>query len=76
MQRGKWADYAGSFFAILAVCIPGLVMGPVLVVLFAIRLHWFPVALWESPMHAVLPMIALGLYFAGRIARLIAAKEC
>jgi oligopeptide transport system permease protein len=71
VQRGKWGDYAGSLFAILAVCIPGLVMGPVLVVLFAIRLRWFPVALWESPLHAVLPMIALGLYFAGRIARLM-----
>jgi oligopeptide transport system permease protein len=71
VQRGKWADYAGSFFAILAVCIPGLVMGPLLVVFFAIHFRWFPVALWTSPMHAVLPMIALGLYFAGRIARLM-----
>jgi oligopeptide transport system permease protein len=60
----------GSFLAILAICIPGVVMGPVLVVTFAIHFRWFPVALWESPMHAVLPMIALGLYFAGRIARL------
>jgi oligopeptide transport system permease protein len=71
VQRGKWVDYAGSFFAILAVCIPGLVMGPILIVFFAIHFRWFPVALWESPMHAVLPMIALGLYFAGRIARLM-----
>ncbi len=71
VQRGKWEDYLGSFLAILAVCIPGLVMGPVLVVLFAMHFQWFPVALWETPWHAVLPMIALGLYFAGRIARLM-----
>jgi oligopeptide transport system permease protein len=71
VERGKWMDYAGSFFAILAVCIPGLVIGPLLVVVFAIHLRWFPVALWETPWHAVLPMIALGLYFAGRIARLM-----
>jgi oligopeptide transport system permease protein len=71
VQRGKWGDYVGSFLAILAVCIPGLVLGPLLVVLFAIHFQWFPVALWESPWHAVLPMIALGLYFAGRIARLM-----
>jgi oligopeptide transport system permease protein len=71
VQRGKWGDYLGSFLAILAVCIPGLVIGPILIVIFAIYLRWFPVALWESPMHAVLPMIALGLYFAGRIARLM-----
>jgi oligopeptide transport system permease protein len=71
VQRGKWVDYAGSFFAILAICIPGLVMGPLLIVVFAIHFRWFPVALWESPWHAVLPITALGLYFAGRIARLM-----
>ena len=60
-EKGKWEDHLGSFLAILAVCVPGLVMGPVLVVTFAIHYHWFPVACRESPMHAVLPMIALGL---------------
>lgn len=71
VKRGQWEDYAGSLAAILAVCIPGLVIGPLLIVVFAIHFRWFPVALWGSPMHAVLPMIALGLYFAGRIARLM-----
>jgi oligopeptide transport system permease protein len=71
VKRGKWEDYAGSLLAMLAVCIPGLVIGPLLLVIFAIHFRWFPVALWESPMHAVLPMIALGLYFAGQVARLM-----
>src|SRR4051794_7867276 len=46
VKRGKWEDYAGSLLAILAICVPGVVMGPVLVVVFAIHYHWFPVALW------------------------------
>lgn len=71
VKKGKWEDYLGSFLAILSICIPGLVMGPILVVTLAVHYRWFPVALWESPMHAVLPMVALGLYFAGRIARLM-----
>jgi oligopeptide transport system permease protein len=71
VKRGKWEDYAGSLLAVLAVCIPGLVIGPLLLVTFAIHFRWFPVALWESPMHAVLPMIALGLYFVGKVARLM-----
>jgi oligopeptide transport system permease protein len=71
VKRGRWEDYLGSFVAILTVCVPGLLVGPILVVLFAIHFRWFPVALWESPWHAVLPMSALGLYFAGRIARLM-----
>jgi len=30
----------------------------------------FPVGLWETPWHMVLPPIALGIFFAGKIARL------
>src|SRR6185295_19125834 len=69
-RRGQWPDYAGSFFAVLIVCVPGLVIAPLLVMAFAIKLRVLPVALWESPLHAVLPTIPLGLYFAGKIARL------
>lgn len=71
VNRGKWEDYAGSFLAILVICIPGLVIGPMLIMWFAIKLRVFPVALWGSPMHVILPMLTLGLYFSGRIARLM-----
>jgi oligopeptide transport system permease protein len=71
MRRGSWADYAGSLFAILMVCIPGFVMAPLLVMLFAVKWRLLPVALWGSPWHAILPMVALGLFFSGRIARLM-----
>jgi oligopeptide transport system permease protein len=71
VNKGNWRDYAGSFLALLVICIPGLVIGPILIMFFAIKLRWFPVALWNSPMHAILPMLTLGLYFSGRIARLM-----
>jgi oligopeptide transport system permease protein len=70
VRRGRWQDHVGSFFALLAVCIPGFVIAPLLVLAFTIKWQLLPVALWESPAHAVLPMIALGLYFAGKVARL------
>lgn len=71
VRRGKWEDYAGSFFALLAVCVPGFVIAPLLVMFFAIKWQLLPVALWESPLHAILPTIALGLFFSGKIARLM-----
>jgi oligopeptide transport system permease protein len=71
VHRGHWQDYAGSLFAVLMICIPGFVIAPLLVVLFAIKWRLFPVALWGSPMHAILPVTSLGLYFSGRIARLL-----
>jgi len=70
VRRGQWHDYLGSFLALLAVCIPGFVIAPLLVLGFAMKWKLLPVALWASPLHAVLPTIALGLYFAGKVARL------
>lgn len=71
MRRGQWGDYIGSFFALLAFCIPALVVGPLLIMAFAIKWRIFPAGLWGTPWHAVLPTVALGLYFAGRISRLM-----
>jgi oligopeptide transport system permease protein len=71
VNKGNWGDYIGSFLALLVICIPALVIGPILIMVFAIKLKLFPVALWGSPWHAVLPTLTLGLYFSGRIARLM-----
>jgi oligopeptide transport system permease protein len=69
-RRGRWGDFAGSFLAVLAVCIPGFVVAPLLILTISIKLRWLPVGLWETPWHMILPFIALGLFFAGKIARL------
>lgn len=71
VKKGGIVDYGGSFFALLAICIPGFVVGPLLVLVFSINMGWFPVGMWETPLHAVLPTLALGLYFGGKVARLM-----
>ena len=70
-RRGHWEDYAGSFLALLAVCVPSFVIAPVLILAFAIKWKLLPVALWATPWHMVLPPIALGLYFAGKTSRIL-----
>jgi oligopeptide transport system permease protein len=70
VKRGRWEDYAGSLFAVTMVCVPGFVLAPLLVMIFALRWRLLPVALWGSPLQVILPVAALGLYFSGRIARL------
>lgn len=70
-RRGQWGDYAGSLAALVAVCVPGLVIAPLLAMFFALKWRLLPVGLWESPRHVILPVIALGLYFAGKVARLL-----
>jgi oligopeptide transport system permease protein len=53
------------------VCVPAFVLGPVLIILFAVKLQLFPVGLWESSLHILLPAITLGLFFGGKVARLM-----
>ena len=70
-RRGRWEDYAGSFLALLSVCVPSFVIAPFLILIFAMKLRWLPVALWDSPWHMILPTIALGSFFIGKVARLM-----
>jgi len=71
VHRGKWQDYLGSFLALLAVCVPALVIAPIFIIIFAIKLRLLPVGLWTGPWHMILPVAALGLYFSGKVARLL-----
>jgi oligopeptide transport system permease protein len=71
VRRGHWHEWFGSFLAIILVCIPALVVAPLLVMVFGIKLGLLPVALWDSPLHVILPTAALGLFFSGRVARLL-----
>jgi oligopeptide transport system permease protein len=69
-RRGRWEDYLGNTFAIFVVCVPALVVAPLLILIFSIKFKLLPIALWTSPLNAILPMVALGLGFSGRVARL------
>lgn len=71
VRRGSWADWGGSFLALVFICVPSFVIGPLLILVLALQWGWFPVGLWGTPWHAVLPMVALGVYFGGRVARLM-----
>lgn len=70
-RRGGFGDYATSLIALSGVCVPAFVVGPLLVMEFAVRKRVFPVALLESPIHLILPTVTLGLYFSGRVSRLL-----
>lgn len=70
-RRGHWQDHVGSLLAVLMVCVPAFVVAPLLIMLLGIKWRLLPVALWSSPKHAILPAVALGLYFSGRVARLL-----
>jgi oligopeptide transport system permease protein len=70
-HHGRWPEFGLNFMSLLAVSVPGFVVGPVLAVFLAVKWRLLPVALWESPWHTILPTLTLALFFAGKIARLM-----
>ena len=70
VTRNTWIDYVCSSFAMVGICIPTFVMGPLLILLFAIRLGWFNASGWYGPIDRVLPSVTLGMVYAAYVARL------
>jgi oligopeptide transport system permease protein len=70
VKRNTWIDYTASTMAMTGICVPTFVMGPLLVLFFAIKLGWFNASGWYSPIDRVLPSLTLGLVYAAYIARL------
>lgn len=70
VRRNTWIDYLCSSVAMTGICVPTFVMGPLLVLAFAIHLRWFNASGWYSPIDRVLPCLTLGSVYAAYIARL------
>jgi oligopeptide transport system permease protein len=63
-------DHGAMSLAMMGICLPGFVLGPLLVLVFSLWLGWLPVAGWSTPLHKILPSITLGAAYAAYIARL------
>ena len=70
VKRNTFFDYICSSIAMMGICIPTFVLGPLLVLVFAIYLGWFNASGWYLPVDRVLPAATLGLVYAAYIARL------
>ena len=63
-------DYVPMTLAMTGICLPTFVLGPLLVLMFAMKLKWFNPSGWYDPADAVLPSLTLGIYYAAYLARL------
>jgi len=89
LRRNTIIDYTATFFAVLFASIPNLVLAPMLILIFAVALDWFPIAFWgaDPPFilgifpkptseffhHAALPVVVLGMGSAAVVTRLTRA---
>lgn len=64
------SDYIPSSLAMAGISVPNFVIGPLLVLIFALKLEWVRVSGWDDWMDRILPSITLGVLYAAYIARL------
>lgn len=48
LNQNTWLDYTSTFGAVLFLSIPNLVLAPILIWVFALKLGWLPVAGWGA----------------------------
>ena len=78
LRRGRWEDQLLSVISLFGLSVPGLALGPVLILLFSIKLGWLPVSGANSGSgtaidwrYLVLPALAMGASLAAILTRMV-----
>jgi oligopeptide transport system permease protein len=71
VRHDRPADTVAMLGALLAISIPTFVIGPLLILIFALKLNWLPVGGWSGVSYMILPAITLASPYVAYIARLM-----
>ncbi len=73
LRVGTVWDTAASTLSLVGLSVPNFLLGPLLIVVFALWLGWFPVGGTEGAGAIVLPAVTLGVSLAAILVRMIRA---
>jgi ABC-type dipeptide/oligopeptide/nickel transport system permease component len=79
MRRGRWLDQSLSVVSLFGLSVPGIALGPVLILVFSVMLGWLPVSGASSGggsgliewQYLVLPSVAMGASLAAILTRMV-----
>ncbi len=74
VKKDSGLDHGSRFVALLGISIPNFVLGPLLILAFAIQLDWLPVSGRGGFAHLVLPALTMGMALAGILSRMARAS--
>jgi oligopeptide transport system permease protein len=78
IRQNSWIDYFSMSVAVVGVSISSIVIGPVLMYILAMKLHWLPTSGWINGRYGwvtiIMPALTLSLPFFSYIARLSRAS--
>jgi len=72
-RRHTLWDRIPMALAVAGISVPVFVIAPLLVLIFAVQLHWLPAGDWVrgSPSHLLLPVLALAFPYIAYVARIV-----
>jgi peptide/nickel transport system permease protein len=73
LRPQRWPDQLSAGFALLGGAFPSFVLGPILIVIFAVQLGWLPIGGADSARSVVLPAATLSLGLAAILSRQLRA---
>ncbi len=71
MRQHSLLDHLSAFLAMLGLSMPNFWLGPLLILIFSIRLGLFPVAGFGTARHLVLPALTMGTGMAAILMRML-----
>ncbi len=74
LKHNTVVDYGATFLAITGISIPNMVVGPLLILAFVLKLGWFDLKWTGSFLNYLLPAFTLGTTMSAGIARLTRAS--
>ena len=70
-RRNRWDDRLLSVVSLFGLSFPNFALGPILILLFSIRLGWLPVSGSGTFAHLILPAITMGGALAAILTRMV-----
>jgi ABC-type dipeptide/oligopeptide/nickel transport system permease component len=70
-RRNRWDDRLLSVVSLFGLSFPNFALGPILILIFSIKLGWLPVSGSGSFAHLVLPAITMGGALAAILTRMV-----
>ena len=74
VRKDAPADVAASALSFLGIAVPVFWLGPMLIMVFAVRLHWLPTSGIGTWRQLLLPAVTLGMYPLAQCARLVRSE--
>ena len=74
MKSGSWLDTASRLLALLGAAVPSYVAALLLMLFFAVQLHWLSATGYGSPKNLLLPALALSFGVMAQLMRLTRAS--